>query len=60
MAEALTVAVGTLFLVAALIKAGASAETWFLIRLRLSRLLTAAVVLLVMGFVFIHLLRSEK
>ncbi|MBX7268847.1 hypothetical protein KIF24_24365 [Micromonospora sp. Llam7] len=55
MGELIAVAVGSLLLIAALVKGGTSTITWLLFRLRLTRVLTACLVLLFVSALLIHL-----
>ncbi|WP_422773378.1 hypothetical protein ACN28C_10895 [Plantactinospora sp. WMMC1484] len=58
MDELVALAIGLLLLIAALVRSGTSGITWLLFRLRLSRLLTVGLALLLISAVLIHL-KSE-
>ncbi|GAB2937230.1 hypothetical protein GCM10027280_26760 [Micromonospora polyrhachis] len=60
MSELLIATVGITLLGIALIRGGASTTTWFLTRLRLSRILTVAIVLLVVGALLAQTLGRAK
>lgn len=55
MGELTAVAVGLLLLVAALVRGSTSTITWLLFRLRLTRVLTACLVLFLVSTLLIHL-----
>jgi len=55
MGELIAVAVGLLLLVAALVRGSTSTITWLLFRLRLTRVLTACLVLFLVFTLLIHL-----
>jgi len=55
MGELIAVAAGLLLLIAALVKGGTSTITWLLFRLRLTRVLTACLVLLLIAALLINL-----
>ncbi len=58
MTELIAVGVGVALLCAALVRAGASSVTWWLFRLRLSRLLTAGLALLLIVIALARLARG--
>jgi hypothetical protein len=55
MDELIAVAIGLLLLVAALVRSSTSTITWLLFRLRLTRALTACLVLFLVSVLLIHL-----
>jgi hypothetical protein len=56
--ELIALAIGLLLLIAALVRGSTSGIAWWLFRLRLTRLLTAGLALLLISAVLIHL-RSD-